>query len=114
MSGRHVADAEAGFRVVNINPDFCRVCGKVVPFDIYREMPPERRNYASTVRARGAKILKVDSIISGVIGNAGQGVMSGVSQSSGDFWMTQVEPTVQTEGKHTVRHNEPVQMKDNS
>lgn len=108
--GRHIADAESGFLATNINPDFCIVCGKVVPFDIYREFPPERRAYARTVRARGKKVLHIDSVVSGVIGNAGQGVMSGVSQGSGDVWMIEGAPTVQTEGKRAVRHHDLVHM----
>jgi hypothetical protein len=108
--GRHVADAESGFRVININPDFCKVCGKVVPFEIYRELPPERRNYAQKVRARGEKVLHIDSIVSGVIGNAGQGVLSGVSQGSGDVLMIEGALNVRTEGKPTTRHLDLAQM----
>lgn len=104
MSERHIADAEAGFLVLNVNPDLCIVNGKVVPFDIHREMPPERSNYAKRVRARGQKVLHVDSIISGVIGNQGQGVSSGVSQGAGDTVIIDGSKSVRVEGKLCARH----------
>lgn len=102
--GRHIADAEAAFKVVNISPDFCKVNGKIVPFEIFRELPPERMNYAKKTRARGAKVLHVDSVVSGVIGNAGQGVSSGVSQGSGDVVLVQGAQSVRVEGALVSRH----------
>lgn len=110
MSGRHIADAERQFRVVNINPDFCKVNGVVVPFEISRELPPERTNYAKKVRARGEKVLHVKSIISGVVGNRGQGVLSGVSQGSGDVVVLEGAPNVRVEGKLCARHLDLCEM----
>ena len=106
MSGRHIADAEAAFRAVNINPDFCIVNGVVVPFEIYRELPPEKANYAHKVHARGEKVLHVDSIVKGVIGNAGAGVLSGVSQGSGNTLIVEGAKTVRVEGKLCARHQD--------
>lgn len=110
MSGRHIADAEGQFRVVNINPDFCKVNGVVVPFEISRELPPERTNYAQKVRARGEKVLHVKSIISGVVGNMGQGVLSGVSQGSGDVVVLEGAPNVRVEGRLCARHLDLCEM----
>src|SRR5262249_28731285 len=104
MSGRHIADAEGAFMVVNITPDFCRVNGAVVPFDIYKQLPPEKRDYAKKVKARGEKVLHLDSIIQGVIGNAGQGVKSGVSQGAGDTIIIEGAQTVHVEGQLCARH----------
>lgn len=110
MSGRHIADAEGMFRVCNITPDMCIVNGKVVPFDIYRQLPPEKTNYARKVRARGEKVLHVDSIIKGVIGNAGKGVSSGVSQGSGDTIITEGARSVKVEGQLCARHLDLCEM----
>jgi hypothetical protein len=102
--GRHIADAEGGFRAVNVSPDFCIVGGAVVPFDIYRELPPERANYAKHTNARGVKVLPIESIVSGVIGNAGAGVSSGVSQGGGAVWLVEGSKTVRVEGRLCSRH----------
>ena len=104
MKGRHIADAEAAWKVCNINPDFCKVNGVVVPFEISRELPPEKADYAKQVRARGEKVLHIDSIVSGVDGNAGSGVSSGVSQGGGDVAIIEGAPLVRVEGKLCARH----------
>jgi hypothetical protein len=104
MSPPHIADAESTWKVVNISPDLCIVNGVVVPFEIYRELTPEKSNYASTVHARGCKVLHVDSINQGVIGNAGSGVSSGVSQGGGDTKILEGSQTVRVEGKLCARH----------
>lgn len=111
MSGKHIANAETVWRVMNICPDFCKVGGKVVPFDIYQTLQPERANYASTVFARGGtKVLHLDSIIRGVIGNAGSGISSGVSQGSGHTLVVEGAPTVFVRGKKCARHKDRVCM----
>ena len=110
MSERHIADAESAFKVVNISPDFCKVNGVVVPFDIYQVLPPEKADYARKVNARREKVLHVDSIVRGVIGNAGQGVASGVSQGSGDSIIIEGSKTVRVEGKLCARHLDLCQM----
>jgi hypothetical protein len=110
MADKHVADAESRWKVCNINPDMCIVNGQVVPFEIYRELPPEKRNYAKKVNARGCKVLHVDSIIQGVIGNAGKGVSSGVSQGSGDTIVLEGAKSVRVEGKLGARHLDLCEM----
>ena len=104
MAEKHIADAESTWKVCNINPDMCIVNGKVVPFEIYQVLTPEKSNYAHTVQARGCRVLKVDSIIKGVIGNAGKGVSSGVSQGSGDTQVLEGARRVNVEGKPGARH----------
>ncbi len=110
MNGRHIADAETSWKVVNITPDFCIVNGVVVPFEISRALPPEKSNYAKQVRARGEKVLHIDSIVSGVEGNAGSGVSSGVSQGGGDTIIIEGAPQVRVEGKLCARHLDLCQM----
>jgi hypothetical protein len=99
----HVADAEVGFRVLNVTPDFCEVDGQVVPFEIYRELPPERVNYAKAVRARGVPVLTIVSVVSGVIGNMGKGVFSTVSQKDGHTMLLQGVESVRAEGNPVCR-----------
>jgi Domain of unknown function (DUF4150) len=110
MSDRHIADAEAQFKVVNIPPDFCFVNGSVVPFEIYRELPPEKSNYAKTVKARGEKVLHVNSVIKGVVGDAGSGVISGVSLGSGNNVILEGAQSVRVEGELVARHLDLVGM----
>ena len=109
--GKHIADAESKWRVVNINPDMCIVSGQVVPFDIYQELTPEKSNYSPNVRARsGRKVLHVNSINKGVIGNAGSGVSSGVSLGAGNTIITEGSKTVRVNGELCARHLDQCEM----
>jgi len=110
MATKHIADAESTFKVVNIDPDMCFVNGTVVPFEIYRELPPELCNYSHNVHARGCMVLHVDSVIQGVIGNAGSGVISGVSQGAGNNIILQGAQSVHVNGQRVGRHNDLVGM----
>ena len=110
MAIGHIADAESSFTVCNINPDMCFVNGTVVPFEIYRELPPEKSNYSHNVHARGEKVLHVDSVIQGVCGNAGSGVISGVSQGAGNNIILQGAQSVLVNGQRVARHNDLVGM----
>ena len=110
MAEGHIADAESTFRVVNINPDMCFVNGTVVPFDIYRELPPELCNYSHNVHGRGCMVLHVDSVIQGVVGNAGSGVISGVSQGGGNNIVHEGAQKVRVEGALVARHYDRVGM----
>lgn len=108
--GKHIADAESTWKVVNVNPDMCIVNGQVVPFEIYRELTPEKSNYSGDVHARGCKVLHVDSVVQGVIGNAGSGVSSGVSRGGGDTKILEGARTVRVNGKLCSRHLDLVDM----
>jgi hypothetical protein len=110
MADKHIADAESGFLIVNVTPDFCRVGKDIIPFDISQTLPSEKLDYARAVRARGKKVLTVDSVIRAVKGNAGKGVKSGVSLGAGDSKIIQGSSTVFVEGRHTARHDDEVLM----
>lgn len=110
MASKHIADAEPRFKVLNIDPDMCFVNGAVVPFEIYRELPPELSDYSPDVHARGCKVLHVDSVVQGVIGNAGSGVISGVSQGAGNNIILKGAQTVRVNGQLCARHHDLVGM----
>lgn len=102
----HVANAEIEFNVVNITPDFCRVGGKTVPFDIFRDLSHEKQGYSKDVYARGTKVITVGSIIDGVVGNAGEGIVSGVSQRDGNVLVVEGSQKVLVNGKKVARHGD--------
>lgn len=104
MAKKHIADGESVWIVLNTTPDFCKVGKNVIPFDIVRTLDPEKTLYAKTVHARGERVLMIDSITSGVVGNAGRGVWSKVSRDSGHVWMIEGASTVYSEGRKVVRH----------
>ena len=106
----HIADAETAFMVVSVTPDFCRVGKKIVPFDIVALLPPEKSNYASTVSAHSEKVLMIDSIVAGVVGNAGAGVQSQVSLAGGNVKVTSGSSTVFVEGRKAARHGDTCEM----
>jgi len=110
MSESHIADAESAHLVMNINPDFCQVGKSVVAFDISRELSNEKSSYAKSVSARGNAVLLVDSIVRGVVGDAGTGVMSGVSQGNGHVVVKQGSSTVQIEGRKVARDGDRCEM----
>ena len=110
MSTPHVADAEASFKVVNVAPDFCTVNGQVVPFDIYQELSPERSDYSPDVEARGGRVLTRGSVVDGVVGNMGEGVMSGVSQGKGTTVILEGDDTILVNGKGVARHGHRCMM----
>lgn len=80
---KHIIDAESEFVVTNVNPNFCRVDGQVIPFEIAQRLCEEKTDYSPSLFSRGVKVLHVGSITKGVVGNAGEGVLSGVSQGDG-------------------------------
>ncbi len=107
---RHIADAESTMVVLNVVPDFCDVDGKVVPFDISQKLDSEKAEYSPDTTARGEKVLHVGSVIRGVIGNAGAGVLSGVSEGSGDVVTVTGSEILFVNGKAVCRHDDEVEM----
>lgn len=107
---KHIADAEAQFMAISVTPDFCLVGSQVIPFDIVSFLPPEKSSYASTVSARSEKVLIVDSIVAGVLGNAGLGVKSKVSMGLGNVKITSGSETVFVESKAVARHGDACEM----
>lgn len=108
---KHIADAEGPpFLVINIEPDFCIVEGAVVPFDICRELGAERGQYIEDVHARGHKILTRGSVIDGVVGDAGAGVLSGTATSGGSCVVIEGLESVTSHGRPVARHGHLVHM----
>jgi uncharacterized Zn-binding protein involved in type VI secretion len=109
-ANQHIADGEgAPFIVTNIVPDFCRVGKSVIPFDISRTLDHECR-YVPNVYARGEKVLTVDSVIHGNVGNAGSGIGSGVSRDGGYDKVLTGANTVRVNGKPVARNGDWVLM----
>jgi hypothetical protein len=106
----HIADAEAEFRMMNVNPDFCVVGNATAPFDICQLLRAEKVAYSETVFARGEKILLLESVVEGVMGNAGKGVKSGVSLKNGHNKIIQGASTVFVESRPVARHDDLVRM----
>ncbi len=110
MSTRHIADAEDTFYVISIEPDFCEVGDDVIAYDISRKLTPERSGYTKTVRARGNKVLTVDSVVQGVNGDSGRGIKSGTSLEIGDVKVVAGSSSLKAEGKMVARHNDLCMM----
>ena len=111
MSGSpHIADAEPAFFVIAVTPDMCKVGKKIVAFKPMQILPPEQSAYSTTVFARGEKVLTVNSIVSGVTGNAGSGVASGVSLGGGHSKIVEGSSTVMVQGRRGARDGDEVDM----
>ena len=110
MSIPHITDAEVEFKAVNTTPDFCLVDGQVVPCDIFQTLDRAKAAYAAAVQARGAKVLRVGSVVEGVIGDAGTGVISATAQTSGHVVLLQGHSTVLVEGAPVCRDGDPCLM----
>jgi hypothetical protein len=109
---KHIADAETEFVVVGVSPDFCKVGKAIIPFDISQVIASEKTSYSKSVFARGEKVLLLDSVIKGVKGNAGKGVVSQVSLGSGCNKVLQGSSSVFAEGKKVARHDDLVSMNE--
>jgi len=110
MAEKHVANREANWRAVNICPDFCQVGNAVIPFDISQTLDNDAMHYARTVYARGQPLVLRDSVVRGVQGDAGRGVISGTSGGSGQVWIKAGSPTVYAEGRPVTRHGDACWM----
>ena len=104
MATKHVANREVQWVPLNVCPDFCCVDGEVLPFDIARTLNQDKAFYATTVFARGEPVLMMGSVIQGVVGNAGRGVLSQVSRGSGQVWLREGSPSVYAEKRSLSRH----------
>ena len=107
---KHVADAESDFVITNVTPDFCKVDGSVCAFDIAQHLSSERTSYSENTFARGQKVLKEGSVIRGVKGNAGKGVLSGVSQGKGDCVVIEGADNLLVNGKRVAHHGHRAYM----
>src|SRR5690242_16103737 len=109
MAMKEIANKLSRPIAVSRDPDICRVRGKLVAFDISRDLS-HAIEYSPNVNANGAPVLHVDSVIQGVDGNEGQGVSSGVSQGDGHVVVTTGAPNVNTNGRAMARHMSEVEM----
>lgn len=107
---KHIADGETEFKVINVTPDFCKVGKSIIPFDIMQTIDSEKTSYTKTVFARGEKVLTVGSVVKGVKGNAGKGVISMVSGGKGYTKISSGASSVLIEGKKAARHLDTVHM----
>jgi hypothetical protein len=106
----HIADAEAEFFVMAVTPDMCKVGKSIVAFKPVQLLPPEEKNYASTVFARDEKVLMIKSVIDGMKGNAGKGLKSGVSGKNGHTKVMEGCGTVIIEDRLATRDGDEVCM----
>jgi hypothetical protein len=106
----HIADAESGFFVLAVTPDMCKVGKTVVAFKSMQILSPEEASYSTTVFARDEKVLLLKSVIDGVKGNAGKGIISGVAVKSGHVEIKQSSSTVIIEDRLAARHGDEVDM----
>ncbi len=106
----HIADAESAFFVLAVTPDMCKVGNTVVAFKPMQTLPPEQARFSTSVFARDEKVLLLNSVISGVKGNAGKGIISGVAVTSGNVEVKQGSSTVVIEDRLTARDGDEVDM----
>lgn len=114
MADKHVANRETEYVAINSAPDMCLVSEdggeKVVAFDIYQRLTSDKAEYSTKVFARKQPVLMINSIVGGVIGNAGRGVKSGVSLGKGHVRIEDGAPGVFAEKRRLARHLDPVEM----
>jgi hypothetical protein len=106
----HIADAEKDFYIIAVGPDVCRVGKKIVAYEPSQKLHQEKSAYSKTVFARDEKVLMVDSIIKGLIGNAGKGVYSGVAVKKGHSKILPNQRTVWVEDKQVAADGDEVMM----
>lgn len=110
MAEKHIADKESQFVAVNGPPDLCKVGKSIVPFDITDTLD-KARDPSANVYARGCQVLMQTTRVNTVAGDAGSGVISGVSR--GHTIVLKGSSTVYVNGKACARHDDPVGMNCN-
>ncbi|MDI1451768.1 PAAR-like domain-containing protein [Polyangium sp. 6x1] len=110
MASKHVANREGIYLAINSSPDMCMVGEAVVPFEIYQTLDSEKTAFSTKVFVRRQPVLLAGSIIKGVIGNAGKGVLSGVAVEFGHIKVRDGAPKVFAEKRKLARHMDPVEM----
>ncbi len=106
----HIADAESDFYIIAVGPDVCRVGKKIVAYEPSQKLNQEKSAYAKTVFARDEKVLMVDSIVKGLIGNAGKGIYSGVAAKKGHSKILPNKRTVWVEDKQAAADGDEVML----
>jgi hypothetical protein len=106
----HIADAEAGYFTLAVTPDICRVGKDIIAFKSMQILSSEDSAYSQTVFARDEKVLLLKSVLSGVKGNAGKGLMSGVAVKCGHVEIKEGSNTVIIEDRLVARDGDEVDM----
>lgn len=106
----HIADAENDFFVMAVTPDMCKVGKIIVAFEPMQMLPPEKGRYSERTFARSEKILMINSVVKGMKGNAGKGVLSGVAVGSGNSVIKQGSETVFVEDRMVARDGDEVDI----
>lgn len=109
MSEREIAHKVETAWAINTKKDFCKVGNTIIPFDIICDLS-KAISYSPNVTANSSNTLTVTHKIQGVVGNAGQGLESGVSQLAGEVILTNGSPTVLINGKSSVRDGDACLM----
>ncbi len=106
----HIADAEDEFFVLSVTPDMCRVNKSIVAFEPMQKLSSEKGDYSSTVFSRDEKVLLIKSVVRGMKGNAGKGLVSGVAVKNGNSIIKEGSDTVIIEDRLTARDGHEVDM----
>jgi hypothetical protein len=94
---------------INTKKDYCQVGNKKVPFDIVCDLA-KAISHSETVFANDKPVLNVTHRIPGMVGNAGRGLESGVSQLAGEIVLTNGSSTVIINDQASVRHGDDCKM----
>jgi hypothetical protein len=102
----HIADKKETMVCMNIGPDMCWVDKAIVPFEIFQIVSSELSDYSENTIARQGNVLKLGSVVSGTLGNVGEGFISGVALASGHAVAVTGDPLVHVNKLPVVRHDD--------
>ncbi len=88
----------------------CRVGKNIVAFKPMQILSSEESAFSTSVFAPDEKILLLKSVIDGVKGNAGKGLMSGVAVKSGHVEIKEGSNTVIIEDRLAARDGDEADM----
>lgn len=109
MAEKKIAHAVPELLAINTAPDNCKVGKQVIPFDITSKMSTAI-NPSSNVNAITVPVLKLDTKLATVSGDAGKGVKSGTS--GGKVEILQASSTVYANGQQVPYHDSLCTMND--
>lgn len=110
MATKHIANHERIYLAINSSPDVCKIHDDIVAFDIYQTLDNEKMAFSTNVFARKQPILLEGSVVRGVVGNAGEGVKSGVAISNGHIKVLEGCGNVFVQKRRVARHQDPIEM----
>ncbi|WP_175905974.1 polymorphic toxin type 15 domain-containing protein [Burkholderia seminalis] len=100
-TSRHIAN-EDRWKAFTTSPDFCKVGNSVVPFDSYAIIN-NKQTASPNVFAAGKPVYRVGDLHHGVLGDAGQHVVSGTSLGSGYVKILSGQSNVIVNGQKVAR-----------